>query len=95
MLSLYRVSCMPEVSRFYGIIVAVFFSEHNPPHFHARYGNNKIAIEINSLKILEGNFPPRALGLVMEWASLHRTELISNWNLARDNQQLQKIEPLK
>ncbi len=57
---------MPEVSRFYGIIIAVFFNEHNPPHFHARYGNNKIAIEINSLKILEGNFPPRALGLVME-----------------------------
>jgi len=57
---------MPEVSRFYGIIIAVFFNEHNPPHFDARYGNNKIAIEINSLKILEGNFPHRALGLVME-----------------------------
>ena len=57
---------MPEVSRFYGIIIAVFFNEHNPPHFDARYGNNKIAIEINSLKILEGNFQPRALGLVME-----------------------------
>ncbi len=85
---------MPEVSRFYGIIVAIFLNEHNPPHFHARYGNSKIAIEINSLKVLEGNLPPRALGLVMEWASLHRVELMNDWNLAADNQQLQKIEPL-
>ncbi len=85
---------MPEVSRFYGIIVAIFFNEHNPPHFHARYGSSKIAIEINSLKVLEGNLPPRALGLVMEWASLHKAELMSDWDLARDNKQLQKIEPL-
>ena len=85
---------MPEVSRFYGIIVAIFFNEHNPPHFHARYGNNKIAIEMNSLKILEGNFPPRALGLVMEWASQRKAELMNDWELARHNQQLQTIEPL-
>ncbi|OGC00634.1 transcriptional regulator [candidate division KSB1 bacterium RBG_16_48_16] len=86
---------MPEISRFLGIIIAMFFDEHNPPHFHARYGKEKVAIEIDSLRILDGRFPPRALGLVMEWASQHKDELLRNWELARDNQPLQKIEPLK
>jgi len=57
---------MPEISRFYGIIVMMFYDDHNPPHFHARYDGEKIAIDINSLRILEGVFSPRALGLVME-----------------------------
>ena len=86
---------MPEISRFLGIIIAMFFDEHNPPHFHARYGKEKVAIEIDSLRILDGRFPPRALGLVMEWASQHKDELLRNRELARDNQPLQKIEPLK
>ncbi len=54
---------MPEISRFYGIIVAMFFGDHNPPHFHARYGGEKVAIEIETLRILEGNLSPRALVL--------------------------------
>jgi hypothetical protein len=66
---------MPEISRFYGIIIAMFFDDHNPPHFHARYGGEKVAIEIESLRILEGHFSPRALGLVIEWAVQHRDEL--------------------
>lgn len=66
---------MPEISRFYGIIIAMFFGDHNPPHFHARYADKKVAIEIESLRILEGNLPPRALGLVIEWASQHKAEL--------------------
>jgi len=57
---------MPEISRFYGIIIAVFFDDHNPPYFHARYAGEKVVIEIESLRILEGNFPPRALELVIE-----------------------------
>jgi len=85
---------MPEISRFYGIIVAMFYDEHNPPHFHARYGEYKIAINITTLQILEGSLPPRALGLVMEWAALHRDELISDWELARRNQPPEKIKPL-
>jgi len=56
---------MPEISRFFGIIVAMYYSEHNPPHFHARYGKYKIEIEIGSLSVLAGKFPPRALGLIM------------------------------
>jgi phosphomannomutase len=86
---------MPEICRFYGIIIAMFYSEHNPPHFHARYGNDKVAIEIKSLRVLEGWIPPRALGLVMEWASQHKEELMQNWEQARNSRHPDKIEPLK
>ena len=86
---------MPEISRFYGIIIAMFFDDHDPPHFHARYGKEKVAIEIHSLRILEGHIPSRALGIVIEWASQHNDELLSNWKLAKSNQPPKKIEPLK
>ena len=86
---------MPEISRFYGIIITMFFDDHNPPHFHARYGKEKVAIEIHSLRILEGHIPPRALGIVIEWASQHKDELLSNWELAKSNQHPKKIKPLK
>ncbi|ABW67282.1 DUF4160 domain-containing protein [Desulfosudis oleivorans] len=86
---------MPEISRFYGIIVAMFFGDHNPPHFHARYGDEKVVIEIETLRILEGNLSPRALGLVIEWASQHKTELLQNWELAKSNQAPRKIKPLQ
>ncbi len=86
---------MPEISRFFGIIIAMFFDEHNPPHFHARYGKDGVAIEVRTLKVLEGRIPPRALGLVIEWASLHQEELLQNWELARQNQRLNKIAPLE
>jgi hypothetical protein len=86
---------MPEISRFYGIIVAMFFGDHNPPHFHARYGDEKVAIEIETLRILEGDLSPRALGLVIEWAAQHKNELLENWELAKNNQAPRKIEPLK
>jgi hypothetical protein len=73
----------------------MFFDDHNPPHFHARYGGDKVAIEIESLRILEGQLPSRALGLVIEWASQHQSELLENWDLAKNNQALKKISPLK
>lgn len=85
---------MPEISRFYGIIIAMFFDDHNPPHFHARYGREKVAIEISSLRVLEGRISPRALGLVIEWASQHQEELLNDWELAKANQTPRKIEPL-
>ena len=69
---------MPEISRFYGIIIAMFYSEHNPPHFHARYGGEKVAIDIRTLQVLEGRIAPRALGLVVEWASQHQDELMQD-----------------
>jgi hypothetical protein len=86
---------MPEISRFFGIIISMYFDEHHPPHFHARYGRDYLAIEIDSLRIMEGKFSPRALGLVMEWASQHQEELKHNWEAARRSQPLSKIEPLK
>ena len=85
---------MPEICRFYGIILAMFFDDHNPPHFHARYGTSNVAIEIDSLRVLEGKFPPRALGLVVEWASQHQGELLHNWKLAKNNRPIKKIAPL-
>jgi phosphomannomutase len=86
---------MPEISRFYGIIIAVFHDEHNPPHFHARYGEFKAAIDIRSLGLLEGYLPGRALGLVVEWAGQHQKELLQDWELAVSGQIPRQIEPLK
>jgi hypothetical protein len=86
---------MPEISRFYGIIIAMFYSEHNPPHFHARYAGDGVAVDIRTLQVLEGRIPPRALGLVVEWASQHQEELMQDWELARHEQQPKKIDPLK
>jgi len=63
---------MPEISRFYGIIIAMFYDDHNPPHFHARYGSYKVAIKIRDFAVLEGYLPPKAMGLVMEWAAIHK-----------------------
>ena len=85
---------MPEISRFFGIIIAMFYDDHNPPHFHARYGKDSVAIGIDSLRVLEGHISHRALGLVMEWASQHREELLSDWELAKQNESPKKIPPL-
>ena len=86
---------MPEISRFLGIVIAMFYDDHNPPHFHARYGSNKVEIDIRTLVVLAGHFPPKALGLVMEWASLHQHELMQDWELARQQAELKKIAPLE
>jgi hypothetical protein len=85
---------MPEICRFYGIIIAMFYNEHNPPHFHARYGSQKVVIDIRSLSVLEGKLPARALGMVVEWASQHQAELLEDWELARAEQTPKKIQPL-
>lgn len=86
---------MPQISRFYGIIIAMFFDEHNPPHFHAVYGDAKASIRIEDFAVLEGQLPPKAYGLVAEWASLHRKELLNNWELARQGKSILAIEPLQ
>ena len=72
---------MPEISRFFGIVIAMFFDDPNPPHFHARYGNSKVAIRIDDFAVLEGFLPPRVMGLVMEWASIHKKELLQEWEM--------------
>lgn len=86
---------MPEISRFFGIIIAMYFDDHNPPHFHARYGNDNAVIKITDLTVLEGYLQPRALGLVMEWAAIHKDELLNDWELAKDKKPLFPVEPLK
>ena len=90
-----RENCMPEISRFYGIIIAMFYSEHNPPHFHVRYGSAKGAIRIEDLAIIEGQLPPRVLGLVVEWAAGHREDLLADWERARQQKPLNAIDPLE
>jgi len=85
---------MPEISRFYGIVIKMFFDDHNPPHFHALYGDHEVLIDINTLAVFAGHIPPRALGLVIEWATLHQDELINDWHRAQGHEPLSKIEPL-
>ena len=85
---------MPEISRFYGIVIKMFFNEHQPAHFHAEYGDHEALIQIDTLAVIAGKLPPRALGLVMEWALLHQNELQNLWQKAQDLQPLFKIDPL-
>ncbi len=86
---------MPEISRFYGIVIKMFFDDHNPPHFHALYGEHEVLIDINTFAVFAGHLPPRALGLVVEWTTLHQDELFNNWERAQVQESLSKIEPLK
>ena len=86
---------MPTISRFYGIIIQMYFDDHNPPHFHAIYNDYKAVISIDDFSLLYGDLPPKALGLVIEWAKLHQPELQEEWKLARDHKNLFEIEPLQ
>jgi len=85
---------MPTISAFYGILIRMFFNDHPPPHFHARYGEFEAAVAIETLEVMEGELPNRALILVREWAMIHRDELWVDWQLCRTNAVPEKIEPL-
>jgi hypothetical protein len=85
---------MPEISRFFGIIIAMYYDDHNPPHFHIRYGQQKAIFSIENMKLLEGNISPRTLGMVTEWAALHQKELLEDWELAQKHAPLKPISPL-
>lgn len=86
---------MPEISRFLGIVIAMFYNDHNPPHFHAKYGDFRAAIAIATGEIIDGQLPPRVLGLVQEWREYHKEELNEDWGLARDRKALKLIKPLE
>jgi len=86
---------VPEISRFFGIIIAMYFNDHDPAHFHVRYGDERAIVAIDSLTLLEGKLSPRVLGLVVEWASAHQIELREDWELARALSPLKRIEPLR
>ncbi len=86
---------MPEISRFLGMVIYMYYNDHAPPHFHVRYGQAKAIIGIDTLAVLRGRLPPRASGLIVEWAAAHRGELHENWRRARDHADLLSIEPLE
>ncbi|MBI5092015.1 MAG: DUF4160 domain-containing protein [Candidatus Hydrogenedentes bacterium] len=86
---------MPEISRFFGIVIKMYFDDHNPPHFHAEYGGQQVLVDINNLSVFSGRLAPRAMGLVIEWAALRQRELLEDWQRARALESLQKIDPLE
>lgn len=86
---------MPEVSRFFGIVIRMYYDEHAPPHFHAIYGGREAQIGINPIEVLEGGLPRRAISMVIEWAALHQHELMRNWEELRQDHSLAKIKPLE
>lgn len=86
---------MPEICRFLGIIIKMFYDEHNPPHFHVEYAEYRASIRINDFALLEGCLPPKIHGLVIEWASSRKDDLIKEWDLARNSKPLVKIKPLE
>lgn len=85
---------MPEISRFLGIVIAMYYRDHAPAHFHAIYGDFEITVEVASGRV-NGDFPKRALAHVLEWRGLHRQELLDTWALARASRPLARIEPLE
>lgn len=85
---------MPEISRFYGIIIYMFFQDHNPPHFHIKYQEYEATIDIEN-GIVRGEIPRRALKLIYDWLDLHKEDLMENWRLIEQRKPLNKIEPLK
>ena len=85
---------MPELCRFLGIVIGMFYREHGVPHFHAVYGEHEISVEVDTGTI-HGRFPPRALKLVLEWRDLHKAELFENWQLGQQGQPLKRIAPLE
>ena len=86
---------MPTISQFFGIVIRMYYNDHAPPHFHAYYGGNSATIDIETLEILEGKLPRRALSLIKEWGDMHRDELVADWQLAENHESLNQIPPLE
>ena len=85
---------MPVISKFYGILIRMYFDDHAPPHFHAVYGDNEIQVGISPIKILQGNVPKRVQSMVLEWAALHQDELITDWERCHNAQAHLPLDPL-
>lgn len=86
---------MPTISRFFGILISMYYNDHNPPHFHARHGDFKAVYEISTLRALEGELPPKAHKYVVNWASMHRDALMDNWALAQSGEKPFQIPGLE
>jgi hypothetical protein len=85
---------MPIISRFYGIVIRMFFADHSPPHFHAMYGENELVVAISPIRVLEGRASSRVQSMVLEWAALHQEELLLDWERCRNAEAPLPIEPL-
>ncbi len=86
---------MPEISRFLGIVIGMYYKDHNPPHFHATYGEHEVAVAIADGQVLWGKLPRRALAHVLEWRAAHVQELHADWERARTREPLEAIQPLE
>jgi hypothetical protein len=86
---------MPEISRFFGISIRMYYDDHNPPHFHALYAGAEVEVGIDPLTVLKGRLQRRALGMVLEWAASHQQELLHNWALLNRDQAPDRIDPLE
>lgn len=86
---------MPTISMFRGIKITMYWNDHMPPHFHAFYGGSEALVSIRDLEVLEGDLPNKQLKMLLGWAAFHQEELMENWELAKDNQELFAIEPLR
>jgi hypothetical protein len=85
---------MPQISYFLGVIIRMYYRDHNPPHFHASYGDFEGLIDIERNELIGGSLPPRVLGLVTEWTEIHKLELMNNWYRAMNQERLYPIDPL-
>ncbi len=86
---------MPQLSRFFGIVIYMYYRDHAPAHFHAVYNEFQSKISILTFEVIEGKLPPRIFGLVAEWASLHKEELLNDWELMKEGKKLNQIAPLQ
>lgn len=86
---------MPTICMFRGIKIYINWREHQPPHFHAKYGSDEVIVSIQDAEVIAGGFPSKQLKLLLAWAVLHQDELMDNWNLAAKKEELFEIEPLK
>jgi hypothetical protein len=89
------MTAVAEISRFFGLVIKMFYNDHVPAHFHAEYGEHEALMEIDTLAVYRGDLPRRALALVLEWAALHRAELRQDWELARNGRSPERIAPLE
>jgi len=85
---------MPVISRFFGVVIAMYWRDHAPPHFHAKYGDDEVTIDIQTGEVT-GTMSKRALAMVDEWRLLHLDELLANWERATARQSLRRIDPLE
>ena len=89
------ILAMPTISRFFGIVIAMYFDDHGPPHFHARHADGAAKIRLDTLEPIDSTLGRRQLRFVLAWAELHQDELLENWRLARAGETLREIDPLR